>query len=241
MAKKSVLSRDMLKYIAIFAMLFDHIGWHFLEFTAPTAQVLHFFGRLTAPVMCFFIAQGYVYTSSFKKYALRLFVFALISQPPWLFVHGYSISKLSFNMIFTLFISLIAVHFEATMKDGLPKLAVLTLCVVATYYCDWHFYAVLWCLIFYRFKDSTKKMYLFFSLVTLVYFADSVSSFISAGNPIAPSVQYSLYTLGALLAIPLLQLYNGEKGRFSGSKWVFYVFYPLHLFILGIIKWWIIQ
>ena len=241
MKSRRLLSRDMLKYIAIFAMLLDHIAWYFLEFTSPAAQAFHFIGRLTAPIMCFFIAQGYIYTKSFKKYALRLLIFALISQLPWCFVHGDSILTLSFNMIFTLFISLLAVHVEATMKDGILKLAVIILCVAATHYCDWHYYAVIWCLIFYRFRNDSRKMHLCFSLVSLVYFADTLYNFISAGNAVLLSFIFSLYALGTLLCIPLLCAYNGEKGKFRASKWVFYVFYPLHLFILGAIKWWIMK
>ena len=241
MKSRQLLSRDMLKYIAIFAMLLDHIAWFFLEFTSPTAQLFHFVGKLTAPIMCFFISQGYLYTKNLKKYALRLLIFAIISQFPWCFVHGNSLLTLSFNMIFTLFISLLAVHIEATMKDGILKLAVIVFCVAATHYCDWYYYAVLWCLIFYRFRNSKGKMFSLFSLVSLAYFGNTIYNFISAGNAAFISFVFSLNTLGTLLCIPLLCAYNGEKGKFRASKWVFYVFYPLHLFILGAIKWWIMK
>ena len=76
------LNRNAVKYIAVFAMLLDHIAWTFLDFSTPTAQIFHIVGRTTAPVMCFFLAQGYEHTRSFKKYALRLFVFAVISEVP---------------------------------------------------------------------------------------------------------------------------------------------------------------
>lgn len=85
---KKSLSRDAIKYIAVFAMLLDHIAWTFLPFGTAVSQVFHSFGRITAPVMCFFISEGYVYTKSKKKYMLRLFVFALISQIPWYLMRG---------------------------------------------------------------------------------------------------------------------------------------------------------
>ena len=52
-----------------------------------------------------------------------------------------------------------------------------------------------------------------------------------------------LYTLGcmagvALAGIVIVCLYNGkrmEKGR-QFSKWFFYLFYPVHLLILGVIR-----
>lgn len=42
--------------------------------------------------------------------------------------------------------------------------------------------------------------------------------------------------LGIFLVIPLLQFYNGEPGRKTVvNKWVFYVFYPLHLILIWLI------
>lgn len=67
-----------------------------------------------------------------------------------------------------------------------------------------------------------------FSIFAVVETAISIPYMISNGET---------WQLGVFLVIPLLLLYNGEKG--SGKaihKWVFYIFYPLHLFILGLIK-----
>ena len=111
------LNRNAVKYIAVFAMLLDHIAWTFLSFRTPTAQIFHIVGRITAPLMCFFLAQGYEHTRSFKKYALRLFVFAVISEVPWWLMRGEELFTPSFNMIFTLFLALLAVHVEATRES----------------------------------------------------------------------------------------------------------------------------
>lgn len=46
----------------------------------------------------------------------------------------------------------------------------------------------------------------------------------------------SAFSLGTFLSVPLLLLYNGESGKKSkGAKWFFYVFYPLHMTVLGLI------
>ena len=51
MEQRRGLNRDAIKYLAIAAMLLDHIAWYLLPFSSPTAQVFNVFGRITAPVM----------------------------------------------------------------------------------------------------------------------------------------------------------------------------------------------
>lgn len=82
---KKCLSANALKYIAVLAMLIDHIAWAFVPFGSVAGQAMHIIGRITAPIMCFCIAEGYYHTRDIKKYALRLFIFALISHFPFVF------------------------------------------------------------------------------------------------------------------------------------------------------------
>ena len=86
---KGILNRNQIKYIAIIAMIIDHIAWAFVPTTSVLGQVMHVIGRLTGPTMAFMIAEGYVHTRDVKKYAIRLGIFALISWPPFsLFENG---------------------------------------------------------------------------------------------------------------------------------------------------------
>lgn len=84
--EKRGLSANTLKYIAIAAMLIDHIAWCFVDTYSVLGQIMHVIGRLTAPIMCYFIAEGYYYTRNVKKYLLRLGLFALISWAPFTFM-----------------------------------------------------------------------------------------------------------------------------------------------------------
>lgn len=76
------LTGDALKLLAILAMTLDHIAW--LLFPGYPAQAMpltmHIIGRLTCPIMCYFIAEGYHYTRNFRRYALRLFLLAIVSH-----------------------------------------------------------------------------------------------------------------------------------------------------------------
>lgn len=234
---KKVLNRDAVKYIAIFTMLLDHIGWTFLTFQTPLAQAFHIVGRITAPVMCFFIAQGYQYTKDLKKYFIRLFVFALVSQIPWYLMRDEAFLTLSFNMIFTLFLGLLAVFVVDRVQNRfLCVLAVAAICILTSVLnFDWAIYAILWCVFFFVFRNDKSKMYLSFSCVSVYYFLSIFLQYFSSGYPLSNSFKQSVFTLGTFLAIPILEMYNGQKGRFKSSKWIFYVFYPLHMLILGLI------
>ena len=76
------LNSNQLKLIAIIAMTFDHLVWVFFPGCQHVWWVwaLHIIGRLTAPIMWFFIAEGCFYTHDRKRYVGRLLVFAVISH-----------------------------------------------------------------------------------------------------------------------------------------------------------------
>ena len=233
---KKHLSADVIKYIAIFAMLLDHIGWTFLPFDSPVAQVFHFVGRVTAPVMCFFIAEGYRHTKNVKKYLLRLFVFALLSQIPWCVMHNMALSTLSLNMIFTLFFALLAVCAESKIENPTLRVLVIILCAAATVKSDWYVFAVLWSVIFYKYREEPKKLASCFCAVSLLYTGYMLYLNLNAGNDLAKSFSSVIFTFGTFLSLPLLFSYDESKRPNKKSRFVFYVFYPLHMLILGVIK-----
>ena len=84
-AEQKGLSANLLKLIAIAAMTVDHIAWTFFSTSTVSAQLMHTVGRLTLPIMCFFIAEGYHRTRSLSKYILRMAVFAVISNAAYSF------------------------------------------------------------------------------------------------------------------------------------------------------------
>jgi len=80
--KKTGLTSNAIKIIAIIAMTIDHIAWAFFPHYSLDLIILSMkiIGRLTAPIMMFFIAEGYYHTKNIKKYIFRLFIFAIISH-----------------------------------------------------------------------------------------------------------------------------------------------------------------
>jgi len=79
------ITSNSIKIIAIIAMTIDHVTWKFcpgFQIT-PLLLFLHLIGRLAAPIMMFFIVEGYYHTKNIKKYIFRLFLFAIISHIPF--------------------------------------------------------------------------------------------------------------------------------------------------------------
>lgn len=228
------LDRQKLKYIAVIAMIIDHIGMCFISVTNPLYILFRVIGRITAPIMCYFLVEGFQYTSSKKKYAIRLFIFAVISQFPYAFCRYNKLLVLDFNMIFNLFLCFCILLCYSKIRNCILKCLSIFLLMALSFFCDWSIIAPLWVLMFYIFKDSINKKVISFSLISIVQVAMGIIF------RVKNNYQWygELWQLGLYLSIPLIYLYNGEKGKCDAfNKWFFYIIYPLHLFLFGLIKW----
>ena len=222
-----------MKYIAAIAMVFDHIGMFFIPVSNPVGCIFRIIGRLTAPIMCYFIAEGYRYTSSKPKYAQRLLIFALISQFAYAFSHSNSLLKPDFNVIYTLSICFIILCCYDRIANAILKWVLISVLFALSYFGDWGIFAPLWVLTFWIFRNNTaKKVISYCAVSALVVISDSVFLVIHGYHWCG-----ELWQLGLYMFIPFIFLYNGQKGKSGAfSKWFFYIFYPVHLVILGIIK-----
>ena len=61
------LNRNQIKYLAILAMLIDHLAWKMFDTASLVGQIMHFIGRLTGPTMAVMVAEGYIHTRNVKK------------------------------------------------------------------------------------------------------------------------------------------------------------------------------
>lgn len=243
-AEKSGLSANALKYIAIAAMLIDHIAWCFVETYSVLGQLMHVIGRMTAPIMCFFIAEGYHYTRNVKKYLLRLGIFAFISWFPFVYME-YGTLPIFFDssgeleiipiqgVIFTFFLGLLAlVVIHSDKLNIFAKALLLIIIFLLSFIGDWLFLAIVWIIIFDRNRGDIKKQ--------LLYFAVSAVIMNGLFLLIMP-VSEAMFQFGVLIAIVPLYFYNSKRGSGGNfNKWFFYVFYPLHMVILGFVKFYIL-
>ena len=100
------INKIQLKYIALLAMLLDHIAMFFYSYISYPCYILfRVIGRLAAPIFCYSLVEGYFYTSSKMKYGVRILIFAIISQFAYSYaMHGVLFS-LEFNVLVTYFSS----------------------------------------------------------------------------------------------------------------------------------------
>lgn len=235
MGKK--LNANHLKLIAIIAMTVDHAAdLLFPGFPAnPIAIALHLIGRLTAPIMWFFVCEGFCHTRNLRNYLLRMFAFAIISHFAYCFAFGINYVPFSsgfFNqtsVIWTLSWAIVALWLlnSAPMLKEWQKVLLLILINLITFPADWSCIAVMAIVSMYSHRGNLKKQMLTMMLWVLVY---SVVSF-SCVDKI-----YAVVQLGVILVYPFLKQYNGEKGTAGWMKWFFYWYYPAHLIIVGLIR-----
>lgn len=244
---KKGLNSNALKMIAIIAMTIDHIAWLvFPDYPHEVLPViLHTIGRLTCPIMCYFIAEGYHYTKNIRKYTCRLFVFAVISHFAYIFASADFVDWKSFipfyygnilnqtSVIWPLawgLVMLRIVNSEKIPKQWVKTVLILLICLV-TFPSDWSCIASLCILAFgtNRGKLRTQSMWL------IIYVAIYATVYCFAIDRV-----YGLVQMGVVLAIPFIKLYNGKRGKNPRvnkiMKWFFYIYYPLHLAILGTIQ-----
>ncbi len=227
------LNRNHLKYLAVVAMLMDHIAHYFsFLFSNPVYIAFRFTGRLTAPIMCFFLAEGFVHTTSRKKYFLRLLVFAIISQAAFDFAHKHSILELDLSMIYTLLCSFCMLWTMEYFEHIILKVISVIFFVLIASFGDWSIYAPLWVLGFYLARKNIHLQALSFILIAGYYVSKYAIGYMGTRNETA-----IISLFGVFVFIPLLYLYNGKGGKKNAfNKWFFYLIYPLHLFIIGCIR-----
>jgi len=217
----------MLKVVAIIAMFVDHAVWLLPE-DAAIGPYLHAFGRIAAPTMCYLIAEGFAHTSNVNKYISRLFMFAIISHLPYVLYFDLSWWKAT-SVIWSLLLGLVALSVSQKPNWTMAaKVVVIVLCCLLAWPGDWNFIAVLWILFFGTLRGSYVWQMVSFAAIGAVFYI--IPGFVHSGWEAS-------FHLGILLVIPLFALYNGLRGRKSNwIKWSFYVFYPVHLVVLYVIK-----
>ena len=232
------LTATQIKVIAIIAMTLDHIAYTFVPPESAASYIMRLFGRITAPLMCFFIAEGFKYTHDRKKYLLRMITFAVISQPLYLIFHNHSLPKnaleffRSMNVMYTFSLGLLTLFIVTNKKLPMPAKAILTAITISfANIGDWSYLIPIWVLVFYYFSDDKKIMYLLFSITALILLPYLYLKYFD-------SFLMFTYNYGVFLALIPIALYNGQRNKDSSplkksiSKWFFYVYYPLHMMVI---------
>ncbi len=217
------LTNNQLKLIAMLAMTLDHIGYILF----PRIMWLRIVGRLAFPVFAYMIAEGCSHTRNMRRYFGSMALVAVCCQVVS-FVATGSIEQ-SILVTFTLAIGLIILAKQALQRRTLFGWLALVCGVVAAFVIA----EVVPCVV-----DGFSVDYSFIGIILplCVYLAKGKLAKLAAC-----AVCLCFLSIGvwwgqwfALLAIPLLALYNGQRGQWR-MKWLFYFYYPAHLGVLWLL------
>ncbi len=245
------LNRDVIKYAAMVTMFLNHLAHTLLSDPyGSLAIVFEDIGYFTAPVMCYFLVEGFFYTHSRKNYGVRLFAFSMISIVPYYLALGGN----QMNMIWTLFLCfliLVVLHYDSLRPES-RMLYAAGLCVL-TFWSDWGIFAPVMVILFDRAFGSRKKTLAAFAVSAALYGADCAHAYYTWALYIydytgGRAVTFGLVQ-GILAALPVLLaglvicfLYSGKKmqvrtkGARAFNRWFFYAFYPAHLLVLYLLS-----
>lgn len=233
------LSGSTLKMLAMVLMLVDHVGAVILENGYLTAynmrlpkavtydeilhildidRILRFIGRSAFPIFCFLLVIGFMHTSNKKKYAFRLFLFALLSEIPFDLAFANTILEFQYqNVMFTLLIGFLAMMALEHFESNYPVMALIVVLSLGLGY-----------------LLRTDYSYKGVALILVLYFF----RFHKVVQTLAGCISL-LWEAPACLAFLPIRLYNGKKG--IHVKYVFYFFYPVHILMLCVIRYFMFQ
>ena len=240
-SKNFELTAAVLHIIAMTLMLMDHL-WATL---LPAKEWLTCAGRVAFPIFAFMAVEGYFHTRSFKKYILRMLLFAVLSEIPFDLMYGgtwfYPVHQ---NVLWTFLLSLLGVWLmEQVRKKGktwmyllvcvlvvLAGLVLGTLCMV-----DYYGAGVLTVFVFYFLHG--RKWWCFLGQLAALYWLN-VELLGGLMYPVQLfGMEFELCQQGlALLALIPIWLYRGRQGYHSKPfQYLCYAFYPVHMRLLVVV------
>lgn len=220
------LSNNQLKILAMLAMVADHVGIALF----PEVLWLRIAGRLALPIFAYMIAEGCRHTRHPMSYLGTMIGFAALCQG----VYFFAMSSLYMCILVTFSLSISVILLIRVAESGRsPLLWILPLLAAAGVYylcqilpgklpntdfeIDYGFWGVMLPVAIYAGRDSWGKLLCTaLALCLLAYDCGGIQWW-------------------SLAALPLLALYNGQRGK-RRMKWFFYFFYPIHLVVIHAIS-----
>ena len=222
MNNKRVINSNttFLKIIAIISMTLYHIGIIFF----PNIIFFRIIGRMSFPLFAYCTASGCIFTKNIKKYILRLFVLGFISQPIYIWAFDLNLNDIIYspNILFTLAYGAVVICFLQNKQYIYCLFLVIASLFVNL---DYGVMGIGLIILFYVFREKR----LFLLIVCGCYLA---SEFIGSLNIQIGNIYINAQGF-SVLSIPIIAKEVAFKPRIN--KYFFYLYYPLHLLLLGII------
>ena len=215
------MSLFFIKIIACITMILDHI-----KYVIPVTNnfFTQYLGRISFPLFAFTITEGYSHTRDLTKYYERLFIFAIISQIPFMLFRTFVGEYMLLNIIFTLLLGLICITIYENIDIEYLSIPLICLIIYLGYLVkvDYGWYGVCTVFLFHILKDEKKYLWISFFILNLIYFYS---------RELLSSLKIdTLYNfLFIMSSLVFITIYNGKKGK--SLKFFFYLFYPIHMLI----------
>jgi hypothetical protein len=228
------MSSTEMKYIALLTMLIDHVGSVFF----PELYVLRIIGRVSFPLYCFLLSEGFNHTKSVRNYLLRIFIFAVISEIPFdMLFYKIVFNPNEQNVLFELSLGIIALIFcrmGETKNKLFYLLTVIPVIAAVLLRTSYGAYGIILILSFWLCKNNRFGKIVSVIVITCLFYGLFNYQLVILNN------RYDIFVTNilqqyAILSVVFFLSYNGELGRRS-NKWLFYAFYPLHMFVLYLIS-----
>lgn len=245
--KTKRLSQETLKLIACVSMLIDHIGAVIVaallrkvnsgggnaEALLELYKLLRIIGRLAFPIYCFLLTEGIHYTKNPGRYALRLLIAAVLAEIPFDYAIYGDITWQHQNVMVTLLLGFCGVKAMERCPDAVTKILCAVVFSLAAKWanCDYGAKGIWTILLFALTREHSHRNLLQILGLWLIFSPDH-AMFLNWLNGRHMTVQE-----WAVLSLIPISCYNGTKQ--SGSKVLqraFYLFYPVHLLALELLK-----
>ena len=220
-------SQNQIKIIAAVSMVADHVG----VLLFPQVQILRIVGRLAFPLFAFFVYEGFRYTRSKVKYFLQMFVLGSACGAVYYFYTGVLFGNVLITFSASILLLAAAAFFRERIGGAAKDKILGTLLVLGAFSAV--YVLCLFVELDYGFWGAALPV--FAALAHGHVKSDAADKFlVLAGFALGLVIMcFNVTQLGAvqfysLLALPLLALYNGQRGRLK-MKSFFYWFYPAHL------------
>jgi hypothetical protein len=210
------MNSNQIKWAAILTMFVDHIGL----FLFPGIMEFRLIGRLSFPLFAWLIANGAYHTHSITKYLVRLYIFALLSEIPFLLANRLLIPNFSgLDVLCTLFFGLVAVALIQRTTNKLYWLFITAIFAAFAQFLqtDYGGFGVCVIVVFYLFFTDFKQLVIAQTILVLTTFF------------LLPTYFSGLFEPMSLLALVMIYFYNNKPG--FQTKYLFYVLYPAQYII----------
>lgn len=219
---------ELIKYIAILFMFLDH----YATINYDSYHILKILGRIVFPLFAFILVYNYIYNTSNKiNYIIRLFIFAVISEPfHYLAFTEFYNGNLVLNIFFSLGLGLLIIYlnekiykkFNLIYKNVFFNICLFIIFFIPVFFFfSYSIFGILMIIALYFLIKKYSHISLLFTILTIYLLNFQWDYFLS------------LISISSLLLIFIISKLDFEIKRIN--KWIFYIFYPLHLLLLKFI------